>query len=95
MQLVQMSVEDYNKILKKLEDIDAKIGSKGNQNPLKDQWLDIQQVCQLLAISKRTLFSYKANNILNYSKLNGKVYYKASDIDALLEQNYSKKSNKV
>ncbi|WP_019038511.1 helix-turn-helix domain-containing protein [Psychroflexus tropicus] len=55
----------------------------------KEVWVDGQDVMQLLHISKRTLQSLRDNETLPHSRINGKFYYKLSDIEALLESNYS------
>ena len=50
----------------------------------EERWLDNQEVCLMLGISKRTLQSYKNKGLLPYSKLNRKNYYKFSDVQHLL-----------
>lgn len=54
-----------------------------------EAWIDGQDVMQVLHISKRTLQSLRASGSLPYSRLNGKFYYKLSDIENMLESNYS------
>ena len=51
----------------------------------KEKWLDNQEVCLMMNITKRTLQTYKDKGLLPYSKLNRKNYYKRSDVQALLE----------
>ena len=51
-------------------------------------WLDGQDVLLLLHISKRSLQKLRDNGVLPYSRINGKFYYKQSDIEQLLENNY-------
>ena len=55
---------------------------------LKDTWIDNQDVLQTLHISKRTLQTFRMNGTLPYSKVQGKFYYKVSDIEELLQSNY-------
>ncbi|MBZ4190813.1 MULTISPECIES: helix-turn-helix domain-containing protein [Bacteroidota] len=50
----------------------------------EERWLDNQEVCLMLGISKRTLQSYKDKGLLPFSKLNRKNYYKFSDVQHLL-----------
>lgn len=59
----------------------------GKYNPIfkGEQWLDNQEVCLMMNITKRTLQTYKDKGLLSYSKLNRKNYYKLSDVQALLE----------
>ncbi|NCA77069.1 MAG: DNA-binding protein [Alphaproteobacteria bacterium] len=58
------------------------------QNPIKPDcgWLDHQDVCRRLKISKRTLDHYREMGFLPYSKLGGKVYYRESDLNEYLEK---------
>lgn len=51
----------------------------------EEKWLDNQEVCLMLGITKRSLQTYKDKGLLPYSKLNRKNYYKLSDVQALLE----------
>lgn len=50
----------------------------------EERWLDNQEVCLMLGITKRTLQSYKDKGLLPFSKLNRKNYYKLSDVQRLL-----------
>lgn len=54
-----------------------------------ETWLDAQEVMQALHISTRTLQTLRDNETLPFSRINGKFYYKLSDIEQLLESNYS------
>lgn len=51
----------------------------------EEKWLDNQEVCLMMNITKRTLQTYKDKGLLPYSKLNRKNYYKHSDVQALLQ----------
>lgn len=90
MEIKFISTEAYQHLINKLDDIASKIGQKTIESPLDEIWLDIQEVCILLKISKRTLQSYRDNKILPYSQISGKIYFKASDIQHHLEKNYHK-----
>lgn len=56
--------------------------------PLAQLWLDNQDVSAALHLSKRTLQTLRDNGTLPYSQIKNKIYYKASDLEALLESNY-------
>jgi len=53
-----------------------------------EAWIDGQDVMQTLHISKRTLQTLRDSEMLPYSRINGKFYYKVSDIEKMLEANY-------
>lgn len=56
---------------------------------LKNTWIDNQEVMQMLHISQRTLQTLRSNGTIPYSKIKGKFYYKVTDIERILESNYS------
>ena len=51
----------------------------------KEKWLDNQEVCLMMNITKRTLQTYRDNGLLPSSRLSRKNYYKRSDVQVLLE----------
>ncbi|WP_185241894.1 helix-turn-helix domain-containing protein [Elizabethkingia anophelis] len=59
----------------------------------EERWLDNQEVCLMLGITKRTLQSYKDKGLLPFSKLNRKNYYKLSDVQRLLAPDTTHKTN--
>jgi len=72
------------KVLKKLViQVQKTRTQKFNEN-----WVDAQEVMLSLHISRRTLQSLRDKGILPYSRINGKLYYKMSDVESLLESNY-------
>ena len=52
------------------------------------EWLDNQDVCQILNISRRTLQEYRNDGVLPYILLGGKVLYRESDLEKVLESCY-------
>lgn len=56
MELITFESEAYKEIIRNINEIRSNLNNKGNNNtPLSEPWLDIQETCQLLKISKRTL----------------------------------------
>lgn len=56
---------------------------------LHEKWLDTQEVCLMLGISKRALQSYKDRKILPYSSIQRKNYFKRTDVEQLLSSQNS------
>lgn len=52
-------------------------------------YMDHEEVCKVLRVSRRTLQQYRDDGILPYIQLPGKVIYRESDIMQLLEDNYN------
>lgn len=53
---------------------------------LLKKWLDVQDVCQILNISKRTLQTYRDNGTLPYTRISNKMFYKPEDVRMLIEK---------
>lgn len=53
-----------------------------------EEWLDSQEVCHILNVGKRTLQYYRNRRILPYSKIDGKIYYRAEDVEKLIQSSY-------
>lgn len=56
----------------------------------QERYLNNNQVCEMLHISQRTLQDYRDKGRISFYKLEGKILYKLSDIQKLLEDNYYK-----
>jgi hypothetical protein len=52
-------------------------------------WIDGQDVMTKLHITHRTLQRWRINGMLPFSNVNGKFYYRKSDILALLQRHYN------
>ena len=52
-------------------------------------YLTGEEVCSQLRLSTRTLQEYRNARILPFYKIGGKILYKQSDIQAMLEKHYN------
>jgi excisionase family DNA binding protein len=94
METITIPAADFTRLLDKIETIGRKLDKPTPTNPLTELWLDIQETCTLLKISKRTLQSYRDNGILPFSQIGGKIYFRAQDIEEHLRSHYNKAFNK-
>ena len=94
METNEIMEEFYRKLFDKMDLIDKKLDDRKNTKQLSEIWLDIQEACQSLKISKRTLQSYRDNGILPFSQIGGKIYFRANDIEEHLNRHYNKPSQK-
>ena len=88
-----MSEDDMSKLIDKIEGLSMEMKEMANKaiNPMKERWIDNDEACSLLRVSPRTLQNYRDKGVLPYSMIRGKVFFKASDIEAVLEENYTAK----
>ena len=79
----------FNSFITKMKEMASRgtdkgfFASKANKFERGD-WLDNQDVCQMLNISPRTLQTFRDNGTLAYSQINRKVYYKPEDVENIL-----------
>ena len=81
-----MDSKVFDSLVKRIEDIEEKAETlyhKQEDSGLK-AWMDNQEVCQILDITKRTLQSYRANGLLPFSRIRHKILYKPKDVKKLL-----------
>jgi hypothetical protein len=86
MEAIILTKDQYTDILEKIEAINTSI-SKNNKEP-KDEFLDNQEFIQLMNISKRCCQSWRDEGIVSFSQVGGKIYYRMSDVQKLLDSNY-------
>ena len=91
MEVISIERSTYEELLTSFNSFVVKMkemASRGNDKGLGD-WLDNQDVCQILNISPRTLQTLRDqtlrdNGTLSYSQINRKVYYKPEDVERIL-----------
>ena len=54
-----------------------------------EHYLQGEDVCELLHVSKRTLQTLRDEGAIPYTTIGGKILYKQSDIQAMLEKHYN------
>ena len=66
--------------------------AKGNKPTLNgERFLGNNEVAKLLNVSIRTLQDWRDNSIIPYIQIKGKIIYRQSDIDRLLQSSYNEK----
>ncbi|MCU7618496.1 helix-turn-helix domain-containing protein [Chryseobacterium sp. PBS4-4] len=78
------------RIMERFDILKESIVKKQLQNTEIDgeQLLDNQDVLQLLRISSRSLQRYRSDKKLPYYTISGKLYYKKSDVDQFIRNNF-------
>jgi hypothetical protein len=85
MEIVNIEARTFEAMMTRFETLEKKMNSLHNeQDKGLKKWLDNQDVCLILNISKRTLQTYRDNGTLPYSQINHKIYYKPNDIELVI-----------
>lgn len=69
--------------------------TKTHSQKLAEEWIDNQQVLFLLNISPRKLQTLRDNGTLPFSRIGGKVFFRTSDVERLLEEGYTRRRIKA
>ena len=86
--------DDSEKVLKRIDEqvslIVAKMKIDSKLDP-EDIIFDNQEFLKVMNISKRTAQQWRDTGYIGFSQLGNKIYYRLSDIKALLNANYNPK----
>ena len=80
-----------NQVLESMKEVLALYQNvTGNYRPLLDgeRYLTDREVAEILKVSRRTLQEYRNDGVLPYILLGGKVLYRESDLESVLESSY-------
>jgi len=87
---LNMDTDDMQVVLSALEGMNRRIKEVAQTHkPLfgGEHFLTGKEVCERLYISPRTLQDYRDRKVIPYTQFAGKILYKASDLEKLLEEN--------
>lgn len=92
MQVITIESQAFQDLMSKIDNLENKFEeiSRKATTPLGEKWLDNQDVCLELKISKRTLQYYREESLIPYSMIKHKIFYRAKDVNAFLMSNYHK-----
>ena len=86
--------DQAEKVLKRIDEqvtlILANMKMGGNLDP-ENIIFNSREIMKVMDVSKRTLQEWRDKKTIGYSKINGKFYYKLSDIQNLINENYTPK----
>lgn len=92
MEIINVDARTWELIMKRIEALADKTENlcRNTGDKSLQKWLDNQEVCQLLGISKRTLQTYRDNGTLPYTQINHKIYYRPQDVEQAINKLKSK-----
>ena len=88
---LNMEVDDMQVVLSAINGVSKRIKEVAQTHkPLfgGEHFLTGKEVCELLYISSRTLQDYRDRRIIPYTQFAGKILYKSSDLERMLEEIY-------
>ena len=87
MNAVILTQEQYNEIITRIDELKLEI--KGNSKSSSNEFVDNSDFIKLMNISKRTAQAWRDEGKISFSQVGGKIYYKMSDVQEMLNHNYN------
>ncbi len=86
MNVINVEARTFEAMMTRFETFAGRVDTLccSNGEKTMQEWLDNQDVCQILDISPRTLQSYRDNGIIPHTRIGNKMYYKAGDLKQLI-----------
>lgn len=90
--MIQIDRETFqmmlHQIMERFDKIEDKLSRMNRQTSALDgdKLLDNQDMCELLGITKRTLARYRQKKLVTYYMIDGRTYYKSSEVKEFLNQ---------
>lgn len=88
MEIINVEYQTWEMMIARLETIVQRVETlcSGTRDKTLQKWLDNQEVCDILNISKRTQQTYRDSGKLAYSQIGYKTYYRPEDVEQLIEK---------
>ena len=90
--MIQIDRETFqmmlHQIMERFDRIDDRLNRMNRQTAALegDKLLDNQDMCELLGVTKRTLARYRPKKLVTYYMIDGRTYYKASEVQDFLSR---------
>lgn len=88
MEIINVESRTWEMMMGRLEAFTQRVESLCHSTDDKtlQKWLDNQEVCEILNISKRTLQTYRDNGTLAHTQIGHKMYYRPEDVELLINK---------
>lgn len=93
MEIISVEASTFEEMMVRFESFDKRLETLCRQSGDKSmqEWLDNQEVCEILNISKRTLQGYRESGVLPYSKIGYKMFYRPVDVQKMFDRDIALK----
>ncbi|TDD99754.1 helix-turn-helix domain-containing protein [Flavobacterium cellulosilyticum] len=88
MEAIILTKDQFNDLMTKLDTIQSQLRFKAD--PRKEIFLDNNEFMTLLKVCKRTAQTWRDEGKISFSQVGNKIYYKLTDVEKLMQENYNK-----
>lgn len=88
MEIINIEARTYEAMMQRFEGFIQRVNSlvKKNESLTLKDWLDNQDVCEILNVHKKTLQSFRDTGKLEYTKIGNKIYYSPEAVKEFIEK---------
>lgn len=95
MEFIIMDAALFDLLIEKLNGlVDKASNIHDGKDAILEKWLDNQEVCEILCISKRTLQTLRDTGKLTFTMIDHKIYYRPKDVEAFINNHIKKTTSK-
>lgn len=92
MEVYILSKAQFSELTTRLDTLQNLLSTQPDTS--KKSIMDNEEFLKLMGISKRTAQSWRDEGKISFSQVGNKIYYKMTDVDKLLAENYNKSFRK-
>lgn len=88
MEIINIEARTFEAMMQRFEALTQRVDalSEKNESKVIGSWLDGQDVCMILNISKRKLQTLRDSRQIAFTMVGHKVYYKAEDVQSVIKK---------
>ena len=92
MEVYILSKAQFSELTTRLDTLQNLLSTQPDTS--KKSIMDNDEFLKFMSVSKRTAQSWRDEGKISFSQVGNKIYYKMSDVDKLLAENYNKSFRK-
>ena len=95
MEVITIETQVFKELMAKINTIAKFVSAmqaKADEEPT-DSWVDNYDVCTFLKVSGKTMQRLRASNSVSYSRIRGKIFYRISEIQRLMNDNVIRRTD--
>ena len=93
MEIISIEARIYAAMMERFQATVRKVAALRKYSESKElkEWLDSQDVCEILGITKRTVQTLRETGKLGFTMIAHKVYYRSEDVKKFLDASVTRK----
>ncbi len=93
MEIISIEARIYAAMMERFQATVRKVAALSKYSESKElkEWLDSQDVCEILGVTKRTVQTLRETGKLGYTMIAHKVYYRREDVKKFLDASVTRK----